>query len=91
MSLNNPIDTDRKIQHSILSFSNQATTAYRLFSKEDFLNMMSDMNLEDIKNDLEKFKALEEYEICNKIEFVIEQHLKFNLIEIVVSPVAAII
>jgi len=61
------------INHSILSYSSQATTAYRWFSNEDFLNLMSDMSLEEIKADLDRFKILEEYEICKKIKFVIQQ------------------
>ncbi len=59
------------ISHSILAWSHQATTAYRFFSKEDFLHMMSDMSVEDIKADIERFKDLEEYEICQKIKFVL--------------------
>ena len=59
--------------NSILSFSNQATTAYRWFSKQDFLNMMSEMTMEEIKLDLERFKTLEEYEICKKIEYVMQE------------------
>lgn len=77
MSPNNAPDSDKRILHSILSFSNQATTAYRWFSKQDFLNMMSEMTMEEIKLDLERFKALEEYEICKKIEYVI--HEKTNV------------
>ena len=73
MSLHNAPDTANKIQNSILSFSSQATTAFRWFSNEDFLNMMSEMTLEEIKADLERFKTLEEYEICKKIEFVIKE------------------
>ena len=73
MSPNNAPDSDKKILHSILSFSNQATTAYRWFSKQDFLNMMSEMSIEEIKLDLERFKTLEEYEICKKIEYVIQE------------------
>ena len=85
MTPDKPFDIDRKIQHSILSFSNQATTAYRFFSNEDFLNMMSDMDLEDIKLDLERFKNLEEYEICKKIEFVIEEKIKSEKLNVSVS------
>lgn len=73
MSPNNSLNTDQKIHNSILSFSGQVTTAYRMFSKEDFLHMMSEMSLLEIKLDLERFKNLEEYEICKKIEFVIEE------------------
>jgi hypothetical protein len=73
MSPNNAPDPDKKIMNSILSFSNQATTAYRWFSKQDFLNMMSEMTMEEIKMDLERFKALEEYEICKKIEYVMQE------------------
>lgn len=87
MSPNKPFDTDRQIQLSILSFSNQATTAYRYFTKEDFLNMMSEMNLEDVKHDLERFKNLEEYEICKKIEFVIEEKMKADSLNFTVAPV----
>ncbi len=66
-------DIKRVKEISILSFSNQATTAYRMFSGEDFLHMMSEMSIEEISLDLERFKKLEEYEICNKLEFVIDQ------------------
>ena len=87
MQLYNPIDTDRKTQHSILSFSNQATTAYRFFSKENFLDMMSEMSIGDIKLDLERFKNLEEYEICKKIEFVIEEKTKAEMIKVNVPAI----
>lgn len=58
--------------NSILAFSHQATQAYRFFTKEDFLLMMSDMSLQEITDDLQRFKKLEEYEICKKIEYVIQ-------------------
>lgn len=73
MSNNNAQDTIKKLNHSILSFSSQAVTAFRWFSKEDFLAMMSEMSMEDIQLDLVRFKALEEYEICKKIEFVLAE------------------
>ena len=57
---------------SILSYSHNATLAFRSFSKEDFLYMMSDMTIEDINRDLQRFKDLEEYEICRKIAYVIK-------------------
>ena len=63
MSKNNARDTVKKLDHSILSFSSQAVTAFRWFSKEDFLEMMSEMSMQEIELDLERFKALEEYEI----------------------------
>lgn len=71
-----------KIQNSILAFSSQATTAFRWFSKEDFLNMMSEMSMEEIKLDLERFKALEEYEICKKIEFVLQAKENAEMVNI---------
>jgi len=73
MSNNNAQDNIKKLNHSILSFSSQAVTAFRWFSKEDFLAMMSEMSTQDIELDLERFKALEEYEICKKIEFVLAE------------------
>ena len=73
MSNNNAQDNVKKLNHSILSFSSQAVTAFRWFSKEDFLAMMSEMSMQDIELDLERFKALEEYEICKKIEFVLAE------------------
>lgn len=72
MSLNNASDTANKIKNSILTYSSQATKAYRWFSNEDFLDLMSEMSLEEIKADLERFKTLEEYEICKKIGFVLQ-------------------
>lgn len=82
MSFNNAPDSDKKIQHSILSFSNQATTAYRWFSKQDFLNMMSEMTMEEIRLDLERFKTLEEYEICKKIEYVLQEKLNSQMLNV---------
>ena len=73
MSKNNARDTVKKLDHSILSFSSQSVTAFRWFSKEDFLDMMSEMSMQEIELDLERFKALEEYEICKKIEFVLDE------------------
>ena len=73
---NNNASNNLQKSNSILSFSSQATTAFRWFSNEDFLHMMSEMNLEEIQLDLERFKTLEEYEICKKIEFVL--HAKKN-------------
>ena len=73
MSSHNAPDKANKIKHSLLSFSSQATTAYRWFSNEDFLSLMSEMSFEEIKADLERFKTLEEYEICKKIGFVLQQ------------------
>lgn len=67
-----------KISHSILAYSSGAIGAFRFFSKEDFLHMMLDMTLEDIAKDLERFKEMEEYGICHKLKFVIEQK---NLME----------
>ena len=57
-----------KTSHSILAYSHGAITGYRFFTKEDFLHMMYDMSLEDIMKDLERFKDLEEYEICTKLK-----------------------
>jgi hypothetical protein len=82
MSLPNAPDTASKIQNSILSFSSQATTAFRWFSNEDFLNMMSEMSIEEIKADLERCKTLEEYEICKKIEFVIKEKLLSEAVDL---------
>lgn len=86
MSPKKPIDTDRIIQHSIISFSSQALTAYRYFEREDFLHMMSDMSLEDVKADLERFKNLEEYEICKKLEFVIDVKMNADRIQVNINP-----
>jgi len=73
----------KKVQSfSILAFSKQATKAYRFFTKEDFLNMMSDMSIEDIISDLERFKELEEYEICQKIQFVVKEKKKVDQIHL---------
>lgn len=82
MSINNAPDSDKKIQNSILSFSNQATTAYRWFSKQDFLNMMSEMTMEEIRLDLERFKTLEEYEICKKIEYVLQEKMNSERVNV---------
>lgn len=82
MSINNAPDSDKKIHHSILSFSNQATTAYRWFSKQDFLNMMSEMTMEEIQSDLERFKTLEEYEICKKIEYVLKEKMNAEMLNV---------
>jgi predicted NAD-dependent protein-ADP-ribosyltransferase YbiA (DUF1768 family) len=82
MSLNNAPESDKKIQNSILSFSNQATTAYRWFTKQDFLNMMSEMTMEEIQLDLEKFKSLEEYEICKKIEYVLQEKMNAEMLNV---------
>jgi hypothetical protein len=71
--INTSTADQEKTSHSILSFSGNATLAYRYFSKEDFLLMMSEMRMEDIMLDLERFKDLEEYEICQKIQFVVEE------------------
>ncbi len=68
-------DIKKEKEISILAFSDQATVAYRTFSREDFLHMMSEMTLGEIKLDLERFKKLEEYEICKKLEFVIGQKI----------------
>lgn len=65
-----------KTSHSILAYSHGAITGYRFFTKEDFLHMMYDMSLEDIMKDLERFKDLEEYEICTKLKFVIREKRK---------------
>ena len=73
MSIHSAPDTANKTKHSILSYSSQATTAYRWFSNEDFLNLMSEMSFEEIRADLDRFKTLEEYEICKKINFVLQQ------------------
>lgn len=73
MSNTNAQNSIKQLNHSILSFSSQAVTAFRWFAKEDFLAMMSDMSIHDIELDLNRFKALEEYEICKKIEFVIAE------------------
>ena len=90
MSSNNFLSADQKLPNSILSFSGQITTGYRMFSKEDFLHMMSEMSLEEIKLDLESFKNLEEYEICKKIEYVIEvkqnaEKLSVNIVTVDVN------
>jgi hypothetical protein len=82
MSINNAPDSDKKIQNSILSFSNQATTAYRWFSKQDFLNMMSEMTMEEIRLDLDRFKTLEEYEICKKIEYVLQEKMNSERVNV---------
>lgn len=71
-----------KVSQSILAFSNGAVLAYRFFTKEDFLLMMSDMAFEDIQRDLERFKDLEEYEICQKIKFVIREKQKTDSLDI---------
>lgn len=75
-------DTANIPQNSILAFSSQATTAFRWFSKEDFLNMMSEMTKEEIQLDLERFKVLEEYEICKKIEYVLEAKKNADLLNV---------
>jgi len=67
---------NKQKSHSILAYSHGATRAFRFFSKEDFLHMMCDMSLADIINDMERFKSLEEYEICNKLMFVIREKRK---------------
>lgn len=80
--MNYNTESDQRVSHSILSYSNQATVAYRYFSKEDFLFMMSDMSVEDIKSDLERFKDLEEYEICKKINFVLREKRNLETINL---------
>ena len=82
MSNINASDSAGKIPNSILAFSSQATTAFRWFTKEDFLNMMSEMSMEEIKLDLERFKALEEYEICKKIEYVLQAKANAEMVNI---------
>ena len=79
---NNSVPNSTKKQNSILSFSSQATTAFRWFTNEDFLHMMSEMSLEEIQLDLERFKTLEEYEICKKIEFVLHEKKNANMINL---------
>ena len=79
---NNNASNNNKIQNSILSFSSQATTAFRWFSNEDFLHLMSEMSLEEIQLDLERFKTLEEYEICKKIEFVLLEKKNADMINL---------
>jgi len=75
MSIKAEFEAEQRISHSILAFSHNAIIAYRFFTKEDFLHMMSDMSPEDIVKDLERFKKLEEYKICQKIQFVLEQKI----------------
>ena len=58
MSKNSDHHTIKKLDHSILSFSSQAVTAFRWFSKEDFLDMMSEMSMQEIQLDLERFNFL---------------------------------
>ena len=82
MSKSTHPDTANKPQNSILAFSSQATTAFRWFTKEDFLNMMSEMTMEEIQLDLERFKALEEYEICKKVEYVLEAKKNAELLNV---------
>lgn len=62
----------QQISNSILSFSNGAVMAFRFFSKEDMLSMMSDMTLTEIAADLQRFKDLKEDKICEKIRFVMD-------------------
>ena len=64
---------ESKKQNSILAFSNQATSAYESFTKEDFLNMMLEMSSEEIELDLNRFKNLKLYNICKKIQFVLRE------------------
>ena len=71
-----------KKSHSILAYSHGALTAFRFFTKEDFLHMMYDMDLEDIMMDLERFKDLEEYEICSKLKFVIREKKKTETLNV---------
>ena len=73
MSIKTEFEVEHVVSHSILAFSHNATTAYRFFTKEDFLHMMSDMSMEDILQDLKRFREMEEYRICKKIMYVIEQ------------------
>ncbi|MDB5014394.1 MAG: hypothetical protein JWQ25_2596 [Daejeonella sp.] len=62
----------QKISNSILSFSHGAVMAFRFFSKEDMLSMMSDMTLAEIAADLQRFRDLKEDKICEKIRFVMD-------------------
>jgi len=62
----------QKTSNSILSFSHGAVTAFRFFSKEDMLSMMSDMTLAEIAADLQRFRDLKEDKICDKIRFVMD-------------------
>ncbi|WP_026897175.1 hypothetical protein [Daejeonella oryzae] len=79
---NNQVKTNKNIQNSILSFSNLATTAYRMFSQEDFLNMMSEMSTEEIQLDIERFKNLKEDAICKKLEFVLKEKKNTELVDL---------
>lgn len=76
----------KKQSFSILAYSSNAVKAFRLFSKEDFLHMMSDMTLEDIALDLERFKALEEYEICHKLQYVIREKKNADNLSLDILP-----
>lgn len=62
----------QQITNSILSFSHGAVIAFRFFSNEDMLSMMSDMTLIEIAADLQRFKDLKEEKICAKIRFVLD-------------------
>ncbi|WP_207426240.1 hypothetical protein [Pedobacter sp. SYSU D00535] len=83
MAIKTETSVGKKVNHSILAFSHQATQAYRYFTKEDFLFMMSDMSLEDILLDLARFKDLEEYEICEKIKFVAQEKEKMESLDLI--------
>ena len=70
--------TKKQVSHSILAYSSGAMQAFRFFTKEDFLQMMFDMSIEDIEKDLERFKNLEEYGICNKLKFVLQEKKRID-------------
>jgi hypothetical protein len=66
------VSEPQKTSNSILSFSHGAVMAFRFFSKEDMLSMMSDMTLAEIAADLQRFTDLKEDKICDKIRFVMD-------------------